>query len=541
MGVQGDLGTLELSDLLQNLELHKKSGTLTVETDGDIASFYFDEGKLMLFATGDRAPLMDVLVGAGLVTQDALERARKKRRKTRKSLGQVLVEMGEVDEEALVEVSRSRLLSDACERIVSNQGEFSFTPGGVPRGVFDPEERKLGLSLPVGPLILEAARREDHWQMIRSRIPSESAHFKLVRKPRVEGSPEAQGLAEALLERLDGTLSIGEVLAPFPHQRFEAYQQLATFAEQGAIRLVGPDDIAKIARQLEPIDPERAWDLLSRGLSRDPQNLDLLAESARAAEERGETERAVDALKMLAHLCGESKRPEDAADALARAAKLAPDDTAIAERRLDLALVEEAIDEAIAVGLELVELYRAPGLHKKASHVLEGLLEKDPTSWTVRRELARAKADAGDLAEALAGLERYARAELAAERYAAAREGFAAMLELDPAEEAAERMVEEIDSGAAARRREKRRRVVSRSIAIGALVLFTALVTVEAAARSAWARADRAILDQGLVADGRIDEAVERLERVRADHPLAPTSWFDLAARVRTLEAMRPE
>ncbi|MEM6568458.1 MAG: DUF4388 domain-containing protein [Planctomycetota bacterium] len=541
MGVQGDLGTLELSDLLQNLELHKKSGTLVVQTETDSASFYFDEGRLTLFGAPDRPSLMEVLVGSGLVTAEGLDRARKKRKRTRKSLGEVLVELEEVDHEALVELARSRLLSDTCEVIVSTYGEFQFTPGGVPRGVFDPEERRLNLGLPVGPLLLEAARREDHWQMIRSRIPSDTAHHKLVRQPRVEGSPETQGLAQALLERLDGTQSVGEVLAPFPHQRFEAYQLLADFAEQGAIRLIGPDDMARMAREIETFDPERAWSLLTRGLSRDPQNVDLLSESARAAEDRGEVDQAVDALKMLAHLCAESDRTADASDALSRAAKLAPGDTAIAERRLDLALLEDAIDEATAVGLQLVELYRAPGLHKKAAEILESLLEKDPTSWRIRRELARSRAAAGDLTEALAGLERYARRELSEERYLTAREGFAEMLDLDPSQEAVERLVEEIDSGATARKREQRRRLIVRSIGVGTLVLMTVATVFEVSGRSAWARADREILEEGMLAEGRVIEAIELLSKVRDRHPLSTASWFDIPNRIGVLSAQLGE
>ena len=541
MGVQGDLGTMELADLLQNLELHGKSGTLSVDTETSSASFYFDNGKLILFGAPERPSLVDVLVGSGLVSTEALERARKKRKRTRKSLGDVLVELDEVDQEALVHLAQARLLSDACETIILAHGQFKFTPGGIPRGVFDPEERRLGLSLPAGPLLLEAARREDHWKMIRSRIPSDSAHFKLGRKPRIEGSPEKQGLAEALLERLDGTISVGEVLAPFPHQRFEAYELLAEFAAQGAIRLVGPDDMAKIAREIESFDPERAWDLLTRGLSRDPQNVDLLEEIARTAEDREETERAVDALKMLAHLCAESGRQPDATDALARAAKLAPEDTAIAERRLELALLEDAIDEALVVGLELVELYRAPGLHKKASEILEDLLERDPTSWRIRHELAQSKASAGELAEALAGLDRYARTELAAERYATAREGFAAMLELDPSQDAAERIVEEIDSGAAARKREDRRRFIARAVGVGALLFVTMAGALDVAGRSAWARADREIVEAGMLTNGRFDEAITLLRKVRDEHPLSSASWFDVPGRIRVLEQLQRE
>ena len=43
--------------------------------------------------------------------------------------------------------------------------------------MFDPEERHLELALAVEPLLLEAARRADHWRLIRTALPSDGLHF----------------------------------------------------------------------------------------------------------------------------------------------------------------------------------------------------------------------------------------------------------------------------------------------------------------------------------------------------------------------------
>ena len=53
---------------------------------------------------------------------------------------------------------------------------------------------------------------------------------------------------------------------------------------------------------------------------------------------------------------------------------------------------------------------------------------------------------------------------------------------------------------------------VSRVVAVGALVTFAVGATLEVAARRAWAKADGQIVRSGLLAEGRIDEAVELLD-----------------------------
>ncbi len=48
MSLSGDLATLELADLLQNIEIHKRSGVLSVEREEETAKLYFEDGSLEL-------------------------------------------------------------------------------------------------------------------------------------------------------------------------------------------------------------------------------------------------------------------------------------------------------------------------------------------------------------------------------------------------------------------------------------------------------------------------------------------------------------
>src|SRR5204863_6383765 len=48
MTVSGDLTTIDLADLLQNIEAHSRTGTLTLRSDESDAQLFFRGGKVVL-------------------------------------------------------------------------------------------------------------------------------------------------------------------------------------------------------------------------------------------------------------------------------------------------------------------------------------------------------------------------------------------------------------------------------------------------------------------------------------------------------------
>jgi len=534
MSIAGDLATLQLPDLLQNLEMHGRSGTLTLETPEGDAYLYFNQGKLALLSSTGHPDLMTILVASGTITASQLERARKKRRGSRKSLGEVLVTMKAFDEETLTSIARARLLDTTCELVSSVTGSFSFTEGGVPRGMFDAEERKLDLAFDARSLLLEAARREDHWRMIREWIPSDSAHYIPQKGRSLNIDPAYADLAQALFEELDGTRSVAEAMARFPHQRFEAYQVLAKLAESRTIQVVEASRMARIADEIE--DAKSAYGVVKRGLEAHPRHSGLLLQKARLAEQYGETEEAVEALKLLVQLELEGGRREEAIEFLDAAKRLGPLDTAIWERSMALAIEDGRHADAVEDGTALAELYREPGLHRKACEVFETLLSTDPTSWDLTRELAHSRAACGDVVKAIQGLDRFGRRRLAMEEYDIARVVFEEILELDPKRTETLKTIEEIDSHVFATRRLRRKRIARIGIALFLALAAGYWISMELAARSAYSDALRRISDRGMIEFRQYGGAIELLEGVQTDHPFTATSAFDVSARLMELQ-----
>ena len=136
---------------------------------------------------------------------------------------EILPAMKAIEATQLAAVAAARMTGEACELINAGGGAFVFTEGPIPRGIFDPEERALGITLPAGPLLLEAARRTDHWKMIRDRVPSDSTHYVVAREPRKPKDASQAQVLEQMVPLLDGSRSVTEIVAAFPHRRFEAY------------------------------------------------------------------------------------------------------------------------------------------------------------------------------------------------------------------------------------------------------------------------------------------------------------------------------
>src|SRR5688572_14191514 len=148
MALQGDLSTLDFAGLLQNLEAAKKSGLLSVQVANQGETrLYFHQGKLALIAYQGRPPLEEILVTSGVVSARAMEAAKKRKKASKRALGEVLEGMKVAESKQIAAASAARLTGEACELINSGGGAFVFTEGPIPRGVFDADERALGITL----------------------------------------------------------------------------------------------------------------------------------------------------------------------------------------------------------------------------------------------------------------------------------------------------------------------------------------------------------------------------------------------------------
>ena len=515
MSLHGDLSTLDLTSLFQNLEGARKTGLLLVRGEGEDTQLFFDQGRLAAIAYPERPSLVEYLASAGAIRVRAIESARKRRRRGQ-SLGAALVDDGALTAEELANYARARLVDEACEVLASGAHKFEFAEIDRPTDVFDPDERALGIVLPASPLLLESARRSDHWTMIREQLPSDSAHLMAARTPPAPPDRAKARFLGQVLDLVDGSRNVREVVARFPARRFEVYQLLADLTKAQVLRPIPVADLNQRILELARRDRKRAMALLDRSLEQNPHHLALLRTKAMLAEKSGDRAQAVEALKLVLHLELEAAERNSAKSTLAKLRDLDEGDPFAWEKSFELALEENRRDDAIEDGRALVEIYKKPGQHRKVVHVLERLCKLRDPGFELVVELAHARADAGDRDAAVKGLEQFAARAIAVESYPLACEAYEEILSIHPSRARAKETLRNLRNGAVAQRRARWRRLRRRALAgfLGLVVLpWTA---AEILAHRAFVAATRDMVHESLLESGRLREARDRLAAVRS-------------------------
>jgi hypothetical protein len=176
-------------------------------------------------------------------------------------------------------------------------------------------------------------------------------------------------------------------------------------------------------------------------------------------------------------------------------------------------------------------------MHRRAREVFERLMELDPESWDVRRELARSQADSGAQVKAVEGLEKFGRKRVALRDFDAARTVFEEILALDASNATAAGILEEIESGAFDRRREQHQRAVRQAVMgllAGLLVLW---FYFEGSARRAYVAAIEDVFAAELIEKGNYQVAADVIGQVAQRFPWTTTGALDVPRHVALLRA----
>ena len=128
MSISGSLQDVAVSDVLQFIHLGKRTGTLELERDGERARFGCHEGSVISAQAPGAPRLGELLLAAGHVNAEVLADAMTNQTAggRRRSLGQILVESGQLRLETLQEVVKQQL-ERAVEKVLGwERGTFDF-------------------------------------------------------------------------------------------------------------------------------------------------------------------------------------------------------------------------------------------------------------------------------------------------------------------------------------------------------------------------------------------------------------------------------
>ena len=181
MSFKGDIRSLPLSDVLQNLSANQKSGTLSIQGGEAVRRIRFRDGKIVSYADDQGFSILEWLTEKGVVPEESRQEVLRRSGRTRKrTLGEVLRDMGLLDLESYRTYFADLLRETLFETLSVREGTFSFSGDEAQDEMDDREALALDLELSPVSLLMEAARRADDWEKIRRHIPSEDAIYQAV-------------------------------------------------------------------------------------------------------------------------------------------------------------------------------------------------------------------------------------------------------------------------------------------------------------------------------------------------------------------------
>lgn len=135
--LSGTLKSITVSELLHFLALHCKSGKLAIRRRQGSGLIVLRNGRIIYAASSSvRESFGSILVCRGLVSDSSLAEAlqRQQRSAEKRRLGAVLVEMGAVSEEEVVDIVRYQVASVLTEIDQWRDGVFRFDTMDLPEG-----------------------------------------------------------------------------------------------------------------------------------------------------------------------------------------------------------------------------------------------------------------------------------------------------------------------------------------------------------------------------------------------------------------------
>jgi hypothetical protein len=232
MGIHGTLNTMSVSDLLQFLEVGRKTGTLKLGRGSIFKEIYLQDGLIVGSNTNDpREYLGQVLLHYGKLEESQLQAAMEIQRQSGGKLGRILSAHGFVSESDVLEVLRTRTLEIIFDLFLWEEADFEFYDNEpLPDDLIRVQVQATGV-------VMDGICRIDEWARYRTLIPSDRTIFELA--PGWTESLHQSKEIRHLLFFVEKRMSVAEICYNMHTSAFRAYAMLYDLVNQNVIKVAG--------------------------------------------------------------------------------------------------------------------------------------------------------------------------------------------------------------------------------------------------------------------------------------------------------------
>ncbi len=243
MAIEGPLQDIGIHDVFQLLDLARKSGRLRLysaarEGEGYV---YFQSGAVVHATMRDNPHTLGVLLlKAGKATQAQLREAGgAQRRGDKRRLGEILIAQGVVTRRDVERYMRLQIETVVFELFSWKEGSFTFTDGDSDDFVGD-----AAVSVSIGSLLMEGARRIDEWSRMADRVPDALVIAKIA--PLGDAPESAIDLRPnewEVLTMIDGERSVREIASSLGVSEFGVARTVYGMMSTGLLESAGRAEV----------------------------------------------------------------------------------------------------------------------------------------------------------------------------------------------------------------------------------------------------------------------------------------------------------
>ncbi|MFM2090067.1 MAG: hypothetical protein RLZZ127_556 [Planctomycetota bacterium] len=293
MGFQGQLSSVNLTDIVQTLAMNRQTGTMSVAAPAGTVRIHFNQGQIAAASAPpvDGKPfLIHALLKRGLLAADQADELARRLRTIAQPLRDLLLASAYIADADLDEVCAWCVEEVFCPVFEWTEGEFSFSDGPITPDLQGFDAVELGpAGMQTTSLILEATRRRDEWKRIREVIPDEHALYIVDN----DGRPNLKNVQTdpdmlKVVRYLDGRHSLASIARQVGVTQFDTFAIVAQLVLAQVARPRTTQEIVEDAAALRQAgEAVRCRDLLevAVGQARIPEVLRPLAEACAATEQ----------------------------------------------------------------------------------------------------------------------------------------------------------------------------------------------------------------------------------------------------------------
>jgi len=231
--LSGDISVISVAEVLQLLELQRKTGTLLVATRGGEVSVVIEEGAVGLARSRglrDEFLLGRYLLASGVLTRETLESV-VQHNTSQRPLGERLMELG-LATESQVRTALERQTSELVYELVRwKTGRFAFEVGAA-----DEAAQQIALHIPITALVMEGFRRVDEWRLIEGTFDFDEVLYRDELAIDRLGNEDLTQQERTVLAAIDGERTVREIVEDAKGNSFELCKILYQFVNSRLVR-----------------------------------------------------------------------------------------------------------------------------------------------------------------------------------------------------------------------------------------------------------------------------------------------------------------